>query len=1085
MAKPSPLQPETGTLSLSPPSPRGKKRPRGWGKQPAGIETGSELASGKQEKQHRHPERQQIQHQQKQQRPNLRAQRIIVLGAGISGLACARELKQRGYEVLVVEARSRVGGRLKGEVLELGADYPVTLPELSATRTKTKRKRKTEGSSASKARTKQRKTTGDGNDSRDSNKENHTATTRKHPIDVGGALIHGIENNPIHQITSQMGVPIHSVSEYCLLTDENGWPFDPKTDERTSNFFNDCLDVTFARAKLQRDSGESFGSLFERVCREKTGTVAYGSKQKQKQKQKQKNSNWETPLLKWHRSNLELPSGASFYDLGTTWNEDEPYGFDGVHAAVEPSWNLVTDHLSEGLSILRCSPVTDVRIVLPNGTTPLKLAEPTKPPALVGESQSRNGERTKNLSKPESSEATTLSTSKATEEEKNELPEQTKSKSQQQKKHETRQRPPQKPQRQVHKRNPKRSTNFLDSTVPARRLSRRQRNVDANVRRSARATKGIITRLEFDHGWDESQARKKQKKRSSNNDAGDHGKVKRKAAILTEAENDKQRIPNGEAKAAEEKVVKYDPSSTVQVTLRDGTVLEADAVVCTLPLGVLKLPPSDPCHVRFVPPLSPTKTKAIQNLGCGLLNKCAISFPSVFWQDSDFLGQARSEYSYLVLNAANYTQKPVLIFMYGGDFARVVEDWTDRQIVEDCLEVLKKMCVGSRAERQIPPPVDYCVTRWGKEEYSRMAFTCVPPGVDGAASLAAISEPIPDPVLPQKPLVLFAGEHSTPYHPSTMHGAFLSGIREAYRFDLYMEPVLNNHLGFDEKIHVYKHTFATRRVYKKKRSASGNRDKAAEATTSAESAEPNHNGGHSHSRRRGFSGMTLRSRLSGPSVLGPTPEAAASRTTTSPPKKTRRSTSVGLSSPTASGTRRSQRSLASTPALFRETETNHKNGTTNGKSNDKAASEQENRTLLRALESYGSGSFCESLLSSHILPVYSSKKNQRRRSSSSSAKKIKAAWKRLAAVRGDSTGTDDAGNATNDQLLQSWKAQHIVRDNSYTDFARIAMGAAAEAAVSSAGNALGPLSNAAASTNKAGGPRRSQRGSAKRREFSY
>lgn len=51
-------------------------------------------------------------------------QRIIVIGAGVSGLACSQELKQRGYDVLVIEARSRVGGRLKGESLEMGGGAP-------------------------------------------------------------------------------------------------------------------------------------------------------------------------------------------------------------------------------------------------------------------------------------------------------------------------------------------------------------------------------------------------------------------------------------------------------------------------------------------------------------------------------------------------------------------------------------------------------------------------------------------------------------------------------------------------------------------------------------------------------------------------------------------------------------------------------------------------------------------------------------------------------------------------------------------------------------------------------------------------
>lgn len=55
--------------------------------------------------------------------------RVIVVGAGISGLAAAQRLKANGFDVTVLEARTRVGGRMHtdvnatGTTIDLGANW--------------------------------------------------------------------------------------------------------------------------------------------------------------------------------------------------------------------------------------------------------------------------------------------------------------------------------------------------------------------------------------------------------------------------------------------------------------------------------------------------------------------------------------------------------------------------------------------------------------------------------------------------------------------------------------------------------------------------------------------------------------------------------------------------------------------------------------------------------------------------------------------------------------------------------------------------------------------------------------------------
>ncbi len=54
--------------------------------------------------------------------------RVVILGAGLAGLACADLLSRRGYDVAVVEARGRIGGRVMTErlgpyLVEMGGEW--------------------------------------------------------------------------------------------------------------------------------------------------------------------------------------------------------------------------------------------------------------------------------------------------------------------------------------------------------------------------------------------------------------------------------------------------------------------------------------------------------------------------------------------------------------------------------------------------------------------------------------------------------------------------------------------------------------------------------------------------------------------------------------------------------------------------------------------------------------------------------------------------------------------------------------------------------------------------------------------------
>jgi Flavin containing amine oxidoreductase len=137
-------------------------------------------------------------------------------------------------------------------------------------------------------------------------------------------------------------------------------------------------------------------------------------------------------------------------------------------------------------------------------------------------------------------------------------------------------------------------------------------------------------------------------------------------------------------------------------------------------------------------------------------------------------------------------------------FVFELQVWSDTDVLYDCIVALKRIC----GKTSIPDPIDYHVTRWGHDEFSQMAFTYIPVGVHGFQALREMSKAIYN-ENSAIPVIMFAGEHTTPYHPSTMHGAYLSGIREAYRLDCAIDPEGNNCIDFSDE-QIYERTFRLR-----------------------------------------------------------------------------------------------------------------------------------------------------------------------------------------------------------------------------------------------------------------------------------
>uniref|UniRef100_A0A1I8AMU3 Lysine-specific histone demethylase n=1 Tax=Steinernema glaseri TaxID=37863 RepID=A0A1I8AMU3_9BILA len=205
--------------------------------------------------------------------------------------------------------------------------------------------------------------------------------------------------------------------------------------------------------------------------------------------------------------------------------------------------------------------------------------------------------------------------------------------------------------------------------------------------------------------------------------------------------------------------------------------IEADAVLCTLPLGILKHSLKKPGEgVVFDPPLPQEKIGAIERLGFGNLNKLVLFFEKAFWDTSiDAYGrmsQSKISRGELYMFFAPYDQ-PVLVAIFAGEAADIVQKFSKPMIVERTMNVLRAMFHHCPKE-----PVESCLTKWHLDQFTRGCYSHIPPGATGEEY-----DILAEPVRSENGLnrVYFAGEHTNRNYPATVHGAFLSGLREAGR----------------------------------------------------------------------------------------------------------------------------------------------------------------------------------------------------------------------------------------------------------------------------------------------------------------
>lgn len=237
-------------------------------------------------------------------------------------------------------------------------------------------------------------------------------------------------------------------------------------------------------------------------------------------------------------------------------------------------------------------------------------------------------------------------------------------------------------------------------------------------------------------------------------------------------------VPDGLGRIAEHLAAGLDvrlSTPVTGITVRDDGVrveageeaFEADHVIVTVPLGVLKSG-----AIAFDPPLSAARSGSIARVGMGLLHKTWLRFETAFWRDvldEPFMGHVGADQRFAEwVNLDAVTGAPVLLGFNAGAEAERLETLGDAAVVDEALSVLRTLFGHHGVE--VPAPADALVSRWGQDPYARGAYSYLAP--EACAEDRA--------VLAQSAGRLhFAGEHTSSDAPSTIHGAYLSGMRAA------------------------------------------------------------------------------------------------------------------------------------------------------------------------------------------------------------------------------------------------------------------------------------------------------------------
>lgn len=263
----------------------------------------------------------------------------------------------------------------------------------------------------------------------------------------------------------------------------------------------------------------------------------------------------------------------------------------------------------------------------------------------------------------------------------------------------------------------------------------------------------------------------------------------------------------------------------IKIETNHGTEYTARQVICTLPLGVLQhhihgtASAGTSAPAFFQPPLPSDKQVSIQSIGFGTLDKIMLLYHTPWWTEEPYISilkkglvrqpldtdaepsqEDNSELpadSFIGFTAElpgievhqNGTSSPgsrclFIINLYNLTGFPVLSAFVSCANASDIMETMTDEQAGGVIHRALtdwlgkepPGPEAVHMTRWARDEFSRGSYSHMVTGLSETRHRESLQQPV---VNGGGGILRFAGEHTSRDHFATVHGALLSGWREA------------------------------------------------------------------------------------------------------------------------------------------------------------------------------------------------------------------------------------------------------------------------------------------------------------------